>query len=377
MLGLYLHIPFCHHICPYCDFCKMVASRTYIQKYILALEKEIEIKKISMFHFDTLYIGGGTPSSLDDDLFESVLSLLSKSISLSNLQEFTIEFNPEDITDSKIELLKKYYVSRVSIGVQSFLPQVKKTLNRHSDYEDIKLKLNKLHLAKIKNISVDLMYSVFPEKQKDLEQDLDLFTRLPITHISTYSLILEDHTIFSHLYQKNKFELTDEKEEANCYSFLTDYLENKGFHNYETSNFAIEGYESRHNLIYWNDEEYIALGAGASSYYHHIREKTTSQIGHYCDELLEHQHVVCDEHVELTKIDEMEEFVLLGLRKSIGISIQQFNDRFQENIEIIYPKINDLIHKGYLQKQFDHLFIPKRYRYVQNTILVMIFDTGE
>ena len=250
MLGLYVHIPFCNKICPYCDFYKLVASDNLKKKFVNALSQEMKIKNLDKYFFDSLYIGGGSPSCLKLDLLEELFSNLSHFIDLKNLKEFTIEVNPSDITEEMVILLSKYHITRVSIGIETFSPKLQKLINRFISYKELERKIHILHKYHIENINIDLMYALPSETFEDLDNDLKLITQLKPTHISAYSLILEERTIFYHLYVNNKLTLIDDKMESRMYHHVCNFLTKNGYFHYETSNFAKKGYESIHNRIY-------------------------------------------------------------------------------------------------------------------------------
>ena len=266
MTGLYVHIPFCNQICPYCDFYKMVVSDKLKTKYIDALISEMKLKDLKKKEINTLYIGGGTPSSLSLYLTKKLLHSLSQNINLSKLEEFTFECNPEDITIELLKLLKEYHVTRISIGIQTLNPKFQNLIKRFSTSIEIKNIVDMLHEVGLANYSFDLMYGFYEQSLCDVKNDIDLLTSFNPTHISIYSLIVEERTLFGLKKRNNcNIELNDD-EQANIYQFIIDYLDNLGYIQYETSNFAKEGFKSKHNLIYWNSEEYYSLGAGASSY---------------------------------------------------------------------------------------------------------------
>lgn len=371
MLGLYIHIPFCNSICPYCDFCKRVSSEKVKQTYLKALLEEMKIKKLDAYAFDTLYIGGGTPSSLQIDDLEKLFQSLSKYIDLKSMKEFTFECNPLDITPKLCTILAKYHVNRVSIGVQTFQKKLQRVINRYITIEEIKEKISLLQSVKITNVNIDMMFAIPSQSFSDVESDLKKLLELDIQHISYYSLILEEHTIFSHLQKAHKLECIDEKLEAKMYHHICHTLEKGGFNRYETSNFSKKGYESLHNLIYWNCEEYIALGLGASSYYHSIRSTTTTHMQNYLDGIQKNV-VVLQEEIKLSIEDKMKETVILELRKKEGIDEKKFYQLFHIDIKCKFQSIYSLIGDGLLVEEKNYLFIPQKYVYITNHIILKI-----
>lgn len=373
MLGLYIHIPFCRHICHYCDFYKMVASDSFKSKYIKLLLEEMKIKKLSNYQFDTLYIGGGTPSALNLDDLKILFNYLDKNINLASLSEFTIEVNPEDINLDLLQLFKTYHVTRISMGIQSFKKEIIDFLGRNTyfDFNNIKTKVELIKSVGINNINCDLIYAVPNETLDDVISDVNQLLDLDITHVSTYSLILEDHTILNKWYQDKIFELTNDELDASMYEKICDKLKNHNFKHYETSNFSIEGYESKHNLIYWNNEEYIGIGAGAATYLNHERYTNIRNIEKYYDGVRNNKLELEDYEIQ-TLDDEMNDEVMLGLRKMEGISKTSFLKKYKIDLLVKFPIIIELIREGLLEETNGYIRIPSRYSYIANYIIIKI-----
>lgn len=371
MLGLYIHIPFCHSICPYCDFCKSVSNENKQKEYVKALCTEMKIKNIDNYSFNTVYIGGGTPSSLPLKLLEILLEELNKTINLKNLKEFTIEVNPQDINEELVKLFSKYHITRVSIGVQTFVPKLQNLINRFITKEELIEKIRLLNQYQITNINIDLIYAIPTQNMKDVDYDLSIVTKLNISHISYYSLILEEHTVFYHLYKQKKLHLISEDLEAKMYHHICNFLKKNKFNRYETSNFSKKGYRSIHNLIYWNCDEYLSLGASGSSYYNHCRFTTTYNINNYIKGA-EINKIELEEKNELSQQDEEHEMIILGLRKRNGINIKKFYQKFARTIFDAFPNINHLIEEGSLKLNNNQLYIPDKYVYITNHIILKI-----
>lgn len=368
-LGLYIHIPFCNKVCPYCDFHKMVASDNLKEKYIKALIKESKIKNISKYDLSTLYIGGGTPSSLKMDLLEMLFSSLNEEINLEKLEEFTFECNPEDIHIDLLKLLKKYHVSRISIGVQTLNKSFQHHIKREFEYEKLSLVVKMLNECGFKNYSFDLMYGFLNQTISDIKLDIDKLVSLNPTHISIYSLIVEEHTIFGKL--KNDGHILESSDDihANLYLFIIDYLEKLGYYQYETSNFSKKGYESIHNLIYWDHDEYLCLGSGASSFIDDVRSVTTTHIHEYIDSLINNKLPNVDS--ELLDFEDLtDEFVMMALRKNEGVDTKVFEEEFGVDIFEYYPNINYLLKNNIIEERGKFLFIKKEFRYVANSVIV-------
>ncbi|HPD12962.1 MAG TPA: radical SAM family heme chaperone HemW [Bacilli bacterium] len=373
-LGIYLHLPFCRSICSYCDFYKMRAKTPRIRQYIDYIIKEIDLHVETFrnaqanFQPKTLYIGGGTPSFIPLDDLERLLKRLGQWLNLADLQEFTIEANPEDLNLSFLTLIKKYHVSRLSIGIQSFNPLAHRVLNRVSDYHDVQKKVALLKQLGITNYNLDLMFGI-PDMNHDLvKQDLELFLSLEPTHLSCYSLILEERTLLFNQYLKGEFKPLEEDEEAAIYQLIKDTLTRNGFNHYETSNFARPGYESLHNLIYWNNERYLGIGAGSSSYLGNTRLKTVSNLDRYFS-LLDQGRIGREEEIQLSKQDQMEEEVMLGLRKTQGISLERFYAKFGEDFFSVFPMAKKLIDQQYLQRENNYLRLNPKYHFTADYVL--------
>lgn len=354
--ALYLHIPFCNHICSYCDFCKMYYNKEIVDKYLLALEKEV-IKDYKGEVIDTIYIGGGTPSSLNKEELIKLFDIL-KNVDTSPYLEFTFEVNVSDITIELLELLKKNKVNRISIGIQTINDKFLKLIDRCHTREEVYDKVN-LTKKYFDNINVDFMYGFSMETLEDLKLDLDFFKELNVIHISIYSLILEPNT---KLFINNTPSL-DEEVESNMYFYIIDYLKDLGFIHYETSNFAKKGYESRHNLTYWNNNCYYGFGLGASGYVGDIRYTNTRSINNYIKGMYRL------EEEKITREIEMENEMILGLRKLEGVSKISFYDKFGIEIDKVFD-ITDLLENKLLIEEDDRLFIAHDKLYLSNSILV-------
>lgn len=377
MLGLYVHIPFCRSICPYCDFHKIVASDSLKHQYVKSCLKEMELKNLGNYTFDTLYIGGGTPSCLSSINLSILLSGLSKHIDFSSLQEFTFECNPEDINSNLLALLKKYNVSRISLGVQSTLSDYALYLGRNqkgknvNDINSLK-QITKLLLDYgFNNYSFDLMYGYRSQTMDSLLLDIDNILSLNPKHISLYPLTVEPHTIFDYQTSKGKSFVLSDDTVSNMYSFINEYLSQKGYLRYEISNYALCGYESKHNLIYWNDEEYLSIGSGASEFINHSRRSMVSNISEYISKINKNQLPYKSE--ELLSLDEqMDEFVMMKLRLAIGLDLIEFKKHFDIDFFDKYPNALKLLKDEVLVKDNDRVYISSKYAFVSNHVIVEV-----
>lgn len=357
MKSCYIHIPFCKTICSYCDFCKFYYNKKWIKKYLNNLKKEIDLY-YSGETLKTIYIGGGTPTSLDYNELKYLLEIL-KTIKLDKNYEYTIEANIETLNLDKIKLLKEYGINRISIGIESIVPKNIDFLERHHTKIEVKKIIDLLKENGINNINVDLIYALPNQTINDLKVDLDFFLTLDIPHISTYSLIIEPHT---KLYIKN-FQNIDEDLDFKMYNYICDNLKKKGYKHYEVSNFSKEGFESKHNLTYWNNDNYYGFGVGASGYINNIRYDNTKSINKYLDGKYRYFEDKIDFN---TKVEN--EFIL-GLRKISGISKRDFFNKYQINIDNL-EIIKKLKKEEKILEDGKNIFINSKYIYISNQILV-------
>lgn len=323
MRGLYIHIPFCKHICNYCDFPKRVAqNNNQIEEYIDFICNDFENYKNYFNSIKTIYIGGGTPNLLSDFLLDKFLNKIKEQN--FNVEEYTIECNPEFISQSQILILKKYGVNRISLGVESFIDEDLKKLNRHHTSKEAIDAVKLLKENQFDNINIDLIFAHPFDSLDKIKKNLEIFYDLGIPHLSYYSMILEEKTVFNHLLNLGKIKLLDNDTEANMYEYIISNLKEHGYHHYETSNFAYKGYESKHNQIYWDSNEYIGIGAGASGYLDSVRYTFDSRLNHFYNHDLKEKEII--------DIDEKKkEFFLLGFRKIDGVSIAEYKSRFNSD----------------------------------------------
>ncbi|QQC73433.1 oxygen-independent coproporphyrinogen III oxidase [Lactococcus garvieae] len=328
----YVHIPFCSHICYYCDFAKVLMTGQPVEAYIDELLKEYDSYDISSLK--TLYIGGGTPSVLPADQLEKLLTHLTKKLDLEELEEFTVEANPSDLTDEVLAVLANSPVNRISLGVQSFDDKLLKKIGRTHAEAQVYSSIERLRAAGFENITIDLIYGLPNQTMEMVERDVQKFLELDLPHVALYSLILEDHTIFMNRQRRGRLRLPSDDRNADMYEYIIEMLTSKGYSHYEVSNFGKIGYESKHNMTYWDNAEYYGIGAGASGYLDGIRYKNHGPVHHYLRE--ENKRV--NEEV-LTRKQRIEEEMFLGLRKKNGVSIERFHKKFGQTLEEVYGTI--------------------------------------
>lgn len=359
MESIYIHIPFCKSICSYCDFCKVLHHGPWITQYLNALLMEIN-DRYQKEPIKTLYIGGGTPSSLQRKDLKYLFDILKK-IDLSTLEEFTFECNLNDLDASLLQFLYENGVNRLSIGIESFNEKKLEFMERKHTFEEALEVIKTARTIGFTNINVDLLYGIPGETLKDLKKDLELFLKLNPDHISTYSLIVEDHTKVGNA----GILPIPEELDATMYEYIVSKLESKGFTHYEVSNFAKEGKESKHNLQYWNNEEYYGFGVSSHGYIDGIRYQNTKSLTEY----ISGKWLLSEE--VLSKEDKMYNEVMLGFRKLEGICLKDFFDKYEVNLQEVYDLKEVLKAEEVLYKD-GYLYINPRYIYVMNEILIKI-----
>ena len=354
--SVYIHIPFCKSICSYCDFCKIYYDEKICRDYLDSLRNEINLRYKGE-KVETVYIGGGTPSSLSLSNVEYLFDII-KVFNIENLKEFTFEFNVLDINRDILELLKKNHVNRISIGIETINREGQLLLNRVYSKEEISERIN---LAKeyFDNINLDLIYAYKDETIDILKEDLDFITSFNPTHISTYSLIIEEHTM---LFNKGIVPI-DEELDSKMYDYIRKYLKDLGYNHIEISNFAKEGYRPLHNLVYWNNEHYYGFGAGASGYIDNTRYTNTKSVFKYNKGIYDYESNLIDRNTDI------ENEIMLGLRKIEGINKKVFKEKFGVSIEELY-EIDKYIKLGYLEENNDYIYIPSDKLYVSNSIIM-------
>lgn len=358
--GIYIHIPFCNKICSYCDFCKNFYNEKIVEDYLNTLSKEVECNYKNEC-VNTIYIGGGTPSSLSIQMLDKLFSIINK-IKLTDDYEFTFECNYEDITEELLIKLNDNNVNRLSIGLQTFNKKFESILERMIDKEKM---INNVFLAKkyFNNINVDLMYAIPGETKEDLVNDINEFLKLDVPHISTYALIFEEHTKLN----LSNFEEINEDLQNEMYYLIINKLKEKGYKHYEISNFAKENYESKHNLIYWNNDRYYGFGAGASGFIGNIRYDNTKSIFKYIKENNKNEE-------ELSEKELMNDEVMLNLRKTDGINKKIFFEKFNKEIKNVF-NYKELLINGLIIETDENIFINEKYLFVSNEIIVRFLES--
>lgn len=343
MKGLYVHIPFCVRKCEYCDFLSFASGSERYGDYIAALEREM-----SLYHgtaVDTIFIGGGTPSVLSADMIGRLCSVIKKHFVLGAAAEWTMEVNPGTVDADKIAAMRSGGVNRVSIGVQSFNNKELAAVGRIHNAETAADTVRMFAMQGFSNISLDLMMSLPCQTKQSFKNSLEQAAALPITHISVYSLIIEDGTPIKEKYDSGVFAEPDEEADRELYSYTKRFLQSQGFKRYEISNYARDGFESRHNIKYWDCDEYVGVGLGAASYVDGVRRSNTRDMNEYTS-----GGFFEGDSEKLTERDKMGEFMMLGLRKIEGVRVSEFEKRFGCDVRSVYkPTIEKFTAAGLLE----------------------------
>ena len=364
--SIYIHIPFCKRKCNYCAFISFTNIENYEEKYINALCKELEEYKTSN-KIETIYLGGGTPNILSIKSLEKIFSTINNNYKLSSNVEITMEINPALSNSSYLKELKNLGINRLSVGVQSFDDKILKILNRiHTSKETIKT-LEIIKKAGFTNYSIDLMYGIFTQKLSDIKKELKIIKSLDLKHVSTYGLKIEENTPFEKF---DKTNLPQEEECADMYTLISEELEKQGFIHYEISNYAKQGFESKHNLVYWKNKEYFGFGSSAHGYLNKIRYKNSSNLEKYIENPLQK---------EITNInktqDIYEETVFLGLRLKQGIDLNEIKNKFGIDLKAKKKQIiQNLIANDYASMENENLSLTTKGFLISNYIIGELLD---
>ncbi|PTX64842.1 oxygen-independent coproporphyrinogen-3 oxidase [Melghirimyces profundicolus] len=363
--SVYIHIPFCSHKCHYCDFTAYVVGGQPVDEYLDALEEEMirTVKEIPPETIETIFIGGGTPTVLTPVQLERLMEAIRRRFpDRSEDLEFTVEANPGTLTPEKLAVMKEGGVNRLSIGAQTFRPDLLAKIGRVHSVEDIEQSVEQARAVGIDNISLDLMFGLPEQTVADVEEALQRGLALSPEHFSVYSLKVEEGTVFHHQLLRGKLPLPTEDEELEMYLLTRRRLEEAGFRQYEVSNFCRPGRESRHNTVYWLNLPYYGLGAGAHGYAKGIRHANVRGVGEYI-RLVRSRRPVAESHT-VFKDEAMENHFLLGLRLLDGVSRKHFSRLYGKEPEKVFGSVLDtLTRRGLICLEGD------RYRLTEQGLL--------
>ncbi|MGB4922024.1 MAG: radical SAM family heme chaperone HemW [Enterococcus aquimarinus] len=338
----YIHIPFCEHICYYCDFNKVFLEGQPVDEYIQSLLTEIRLtlEKHPTKVSETIYIGGGTPTSLTAKQLDVLLTGIHRYLPTHTTKEFTVEANPGDLTAEKLDVFKAHGVNRLSMGVQTFDDRLLKKIGRKHSVQDVYDTIKLLEKKQFDNVSIDLIYALPGQTLESFRDTLTKALAFDLPHYSMYSLILENKTMFMNWVRQGRLELPTQEAETKMFEEAIIAMAQSGHHQYEISNFAKKGKESMHNLVYWDNEHYYGFGAGASGYLNQKRYKNYGPIQHYMKPLKE-QRLPIFEAEEISRANQIEEEMFLGLRKIEGVSLRRFEEKFNQKLTTVYQSVID------------------------------------
>lgn len=377
-IGIYIHIPFCKKKCFYCDFVSYENKENLIQEYIDAVCLEIlqNAEILSEYNISTIYFGGGTPSLIKVEYIEKILNTLKLFVTNEKeINEITIEVNPNSASLDKLE---KYYnlgIKRLSIGLQSTHDKILRNIGRLHTFNDFKEVLKNANAVGFKNISVDLIYPLPGLNLSGFKETLNSVIKLKdefnIKHISVYNLEVHENTRLDFLLKEGFVSLCNEDEEYKMREELNKRLQDNGFVKYEISNYAYPGFESKHNLCYWNQEKYIGFGVNASSFFNLKRYRNTSNIDKYIDGIKNNKNIVVETE-ELDKLSLMKEYIILKLRLSKGVEISEFKQRFGTDIfDIFNTEFNSLKKDNLVNITSENISLTNRGEEVANIVWEM------
>lgn len=377
MTGVYVHLPFCPYICPYCDFAKWPHKRSAASRYLAALHAEISMAPRRAHQGETEYtsvfLGGGTPNTYAASDIVELLGRLREAFPGPHDRETTIEVNPELVPhgDAAVETLRTYRhagVNRLSIGVQSFEPQEIRTLGRRHEPQDVERVVHAARRAGIESVSLDLIFAVPGQTAQTWRRSLQTAVALGVDHISTYGLTVEPGTRYEQWREREPSAFLDDAREAELYEIAMDDLERAGFEQYEISNFAKPGHRSAHNANYWENGEYVGLGVGAASYRSGVRSVHTRDLETYVGAATAGEPVP-QESEELEGSRRAGEAVMLALRTAQGVGLESFKERYGLDFLHFYaPVVERYREMGLLETDATHARLTRRGRLLANDV---------
>ncbi|WP_048600342.1 radical SAM family heme chaperone HemW [Rubeoparvulum massiliense] len=377
----YIHIPFCPHKCYYCDFNIFVMQQDkYVDQYLDALEQEMLLRfSTGKVRLHTLYVGGGTPTALSLDQLGRLMEMVHRFLILDDDHgEFTVEANPGTLDPMKLQLLHDAGVNRLSIGAQTMDREILKRIGRLHQPEDVVEAVHWARKAGFHNISLDLMFGLPGQSEAQLCASMEELLQLAPTHLSVYDLQIEEGALFGRWVREGRLEPGTEEQEAGMYELIIQLLEDRGYHQYEVSNFAQKGYESQHNLVYWRDQPYYGVGTGAHGYLDGVRYANLQPLQKYIKALqMNPAQLPLAETHQVTITEAMEETMFLGLRMKEGVSLPSFAERFQRSIwEIYADPIRELQEQGLIVLENEHLRCTPRGMMLGNEVYMRFLLTS-
>ena len=375
MLGLYIHIPFCVSKCNYCDFNSYKVDKSSKERYLKDLEKEIrlyknEIKVNNIEGISSVFVGGGTPSILTCEEIFKLFDIIKENFKIKEDAEITMECNPGTLTKEKLTTMKTVGVNRLSIGLQAVQDYHLKSIGRVHSYDEFEKNYKEALDVGFENINVDLMYALPNQKFEDWKESLQKIVTLNPSHISAYSLILEEGTTLHDMYERNEFKMIDEDTDIKMYNYTINYLKENGYNQYEISNYSKEHFECRHNILYWKCEQYIGVGPGASGYIGDYRYNNIEGLKEYHEKLERNEKPI--ENIEKLSIeDKIQEKIFMGLRMNEGIMFEDFQKEFNIDFKEKYRKeIERLKGRELINENITGIRLTQRGREISNSIFI-------
>ncbi|MGR3178948.1 MAG: radical SAM family heme chaperone HemW [Candidatus Anammoxibacter sp.] len=367
--ALYIHIPFCARKCNYCDFNSIEYENSIVDAYINAIEKELDLIR-DKYVFRTIYIGGGTPTVLNGNQLKELLNLINGCIDHRELIEYTVEANPGTLSKEKIHILKNNLVNRISLGAQSFNDAHLKTLGRIHTSKNTYNTYSLLRENGFSNINIDLIFGIPYQTVKEWQDDLNLAISLNPEHISTYSLTYENGTVFDKLLSRGVYQKINESDELDMYKSAISLLTNNGFTHYEISNFAKEGNDSLHNLVYWKNQEYIGIGPGACSFINGRRVSNEKDVVKYIQNVDTHKdNTTFSEN--LPPREHASETLIMGLRMKSGISNNRFlRQTGYQFADIFNTQMSELRKMGFINSNNGRLSLTEKGLFVADSVMM-------
>lgn len=373
MFGLYIHVPFCVKKCNYCDFnsfkLDIISKKTYLED----LKKEMELYKSEIGNNEeitSIFLGGGTPSILSGDEIKYIFKCINDNFNIKKGAEITIECNPGTLTLEKLQDMKDVGINRLSMGLQATQNNHLEYIGRIHTYEEFEKNYKEALNVGFDNINIDLMYCLPNQSFDDWKESLEKITDLNPTHISAYSLILEEDTELYNMYERKEFRLMDEDTDIDMYEYTIKYLKSKGYNQYEISNYSKDGFECEHNKLYWKCGHYIGIGPGASGYIKNTRYGNLCDLNEYHKLLMKKERPIDNKEI-LNIEDKIEEKIFMGLRMNEGINFDDFKKQFNiDFLERYHKQIKDLSDKHLIRISEENIALTQKGREISNTVFI-------
>ena len=371
-IGLYIHVPFCKSKCNYCDFNSYAGMEELIPEYFNSMKKEIEFyrERLRDYTIGTVFIGGGTPSMVEEKYIVDILDICFKTMKISNEAEISIEANPGTVNLNKLFSYRNAGINRLSMGLQAWQDHILQYIGRIHKARDFSDNIEAARKAGFENINADLMFGLPGQTINDWEETLKAVDDLGVEHISCYSLKIEEGTVLGEKLDSGELIPVEDELDRAMYDSAIEFLKSKKFMRYEISNFAKPGFQCRHNLIYWRAEEYIGLGAGAHSYFENNRFNNVNKIKDYIRNIQEGNGII--ENVQFINLEEsMSEYMILGLRLTEGVNIAKFKERFGQNIFDVWGEVIEKnVRKGLLTMENESIQLTSKGFDLANSVFV-------